>query len=315
MTTPLLLVSGREEDARLAEHISKANGLPLTAITDAHEVRTFLVDNPKAVVFLGADDRKVAEGAGQVMLKLGYPRLRIFAITDEPLKAYPHLFEFPAFGHHLYRRFDGHSVGLYARLAAAAVTPHPFGLQRYFPDGATHQKIVLRKASQKHAAVEAIQNLLSKLKLPSRVASSVAKAVDELIMNALFDAPVAADGTRTRRALPRDSDFELTPKDEVVVELAWFDGYLAVSVSDPFGSLKKDTLLGFLKKDYQEEAYVARRGDPGAGLGLNDTIQSGLSLLFVTKPGVRTEVTVFCPNVRSFKAFRDAFAFLSLIVE
>jgi hypothetical protein len=95
--------------------------------------------------------------------------------------------------------------------------------------------------------------------------------------------------------------------------MASSDDYVGVCVSDQFGSLKKQMLMGFLSKDYHSEDYVLRKGDPGAGLGLHGIVQSGLSLLFLCKPGIRTEVMIFFAKGASYKSFRSGFRFFSVI--
>jgi len=60
---------------------------------------------------------------------------------------------------------------------------------------------------------------------------------------------------------------------------------------------------------------MVRRGDHGAGLGLSGTIQAGLSLIFITRPGQRTEVLLFFPKAVTFKSFREGFRFLSVFAD
>ena len=47
---------------------------------------------------------------------------------------------------------------------------------------------------QKQEAAEAVRQYLIQAKIPGRIANSVANAVDELLMNAIFDAPTDAFG-------------------------------------------------------------------------------------------------------------------------
>ena len=102
-------------------------------------------------------------------------------------------------------------------------------------------------------------------------------------------------------------------KEHVSVELAETEDYIGICVADKFGSLKKSLVLKFLGKDYQSTEYVPRTDDPGAGLGILGIIQSGLSLLFVSKPGVRTEVMLFFPRSPNYKQFKMGFRFVSLL--
>ncbi len=55
-----------------------------------------------------------------------------------------------------------------------------------------------------------------------------------------------------------------------------------------------------------------KKEEQGAGLGLLGTLHAGLSLLFIVKPGVRSDVMIFFPRTKSYKDFREGFRFLSI---
>jgi hypothetical protein len=82
-------------------------------------------------------------------------------------------------------------------------------------------------------------------------------------------------------------------------------------------SLKKETLLRFLAQDFHNSAYDPVRSTAqsgaGAGLGLHGIHQAGLSLLFASAPGERTEVMIFFSMLASYKDFRSGFRFLSVL--
>jgi hypothetical protein len=172
---------------------------------------------------------------------------------------------------------------------------------------------MITRAGHKRSAVDAVQNIFVSQDVNSRLSALVAQAVDELIMNAIFDAPVLPNGMPLRRGTDRAADFELIQQEHVTLEVASTDDYVGISVGDQFGSLKKGVLMSFLGRDYHDEAYVPRKNDPGAGLGLNGIVQTGLSLIFACKPGVRTEVMIFFKKDATYKEFRGGFRFLSVM--
>jgi hypothetical protein len=202
---------------------------------------------------------------------------------------------------------------LFSKIVLASSIPYPFGLERYLPAGTAVQRVTLKRSSQKAAAIAAVQNVLERQRVTPRLAAMASQAVDELLMNAIFDAAVGQDGKPNKRNIPRDADFPLSAHEEVVLSLADAREYLAVQVADSYGSLDKNTVLRFLRQDFQATPYVPRTADKGAGLGLHGIIQSGLSLLFVVRPGVRTEVSLFFKKAETFKEFRESFRFVSLM--
>jgi hypothetical protein len=74
-------------------------------------------------------------------------------------------------------------------------------------------------------------------------------------------------------------------------------------------------LIQHLKADFSESPIQVRRQEIGGGskLGIHAIAQSGLSALYVVKPGVRTEVMLFFPNTTSIKDFKEGFRFFGVL--
>lgn len=312
MAAQFIIFSEREEDVRLAEFAAFANDVPARRVSRAAELGQCLREAPDSVVLWDAGDPRRAEEVAPMLAHAG-SLWRVFAVTDDPLHECAHLGRVPAFGHHLLRRYDEPAPTLYARLAGAALRGTPFGIARYFPEATPCRRITLTRSGQKTSAVEAVQNIFTKQNVNTRLSALVAQAVDELLMNAIFDAPVLPNGAPLRRGTERNADFELIQQEHVHVEVATAQDYVGIGVSDQFGSLRKSVLLGFLNKDYHDREYVLRKNDLGAGLGLNGIIQAGLSLIFACKPGVKTEVMLFFKKDATYRDFRGGFRFLSVL--
>lgn len=312
MATHFLIASQREEDLRFGEFLAFANDLPSLHVPTLEALQKALVLNPGSIVLWDAENADTAAPAAELLAKATSPA-RVFAVTSEALNTYAHLAKAPVFCHHFFRRYDEPAPTLYPRLVAAALHPAPFGLARYFPEAAPASNLAITRSGQKRAAVDAINAFFLKQQVNTRLASLVAQCCDELVMNAIFDAPVLPNGMPMRRGTDRAVDFELIEKEYVHLQMASSSDYVGICVSDQFGSLKKSVLMGFLSQDYHDKGYELRKGDPGAGLGLHGIVQSGLSLLFVSKPGVRTEVMAFFAKDASYKSFRGGFRFLSVV--
>jgi hypothetical protein len=322
MATHLLLVSLRKQDIQFAERLSKLNEFPLKIVATSQELANCLIDHPQTITLWDADHEYAGDTShpqsvpliGRTLENLTLPQ-RVFAITDTPLNSNPVLLNTTAFGHHMFRRYESPAPELYAKLTQAAVTPRPFGLSTYMPGETQTQKLTLKKSSQRKAAVEAMQNVLDKSDVTGRLSALVAQALDQLLMNAIFDAPQNPPGTYIRKFLPRSSDFELNAKEQVTLEFARNDDLIGISVLDQWGTLRKEVVMSFLRKDYQKESVKFKATDPGSGLGLHGITQSGLSMLFVSRPKNQTEVMLFFPRTNSYKTFRSGFRFLSIISE
>jgi hypothetical protein len=312
MPAKLLLISSRPEDRVVWQAVANVNHLELKVVGALDAVIRTVESERQLMVIWDCDQRESVVPVGEALMRFVNP-LRVFAVTDGPLNSYKDLFRVPAFAHHLVRRYDSPGPIMFSKLVLASSIPYPFGIERYLPAGTSVQRVTLKRSSHKAAAINAVQNVLERQKVTPRLANMASQAVDELIMNAIFDAPVDANGNAHKRNIPRDADFALQPNEEVILSLADAREYLAVQIADPYGSLDKNTVLRFLRQDFQNVPYVPRTTDKGAGLGLHGIIQSGLSLLFVVRPGVRTEVSLFFKKAETFKEFRESFRFVSIM--
>lgn len=314
MPAHFLVISDRGEDIGFGEFIAKANQFPFHHSVELNEIRDLLTDHPQTAVFWAADDRERGELLAPMLQKVTTPN-RIFAVTQEAVGSYSYLKKYPIFGHHIFRRYNLVAPKLYSRIVGAGVTPFPFGVERYVDAGIGVQKITLVQSTHKGPAVDAIQNVLTGRNVPSRLAAMVAKAVDELVMNAIFDAPMDNKGVRTRVQTAREAEFPLVDREQVDIEFAFADEYSAVSVSDNFGSLNKEVLLKFITQDFSDSVYHLRKDNPGAGLGLHGIIGSGLSMVFICKPKIRTQAIIFFENVSNVRDFRSSFQFLTMLTD
>lgn len=302
----LLILSERQEDIEFGRKLAKASGMKAGAVKNSTDLRNTLATYPKAIVLWNVDDEQFYSETSQIIPKYTTAQ-RTFVVTENPIHTYPHLLQYPVFGHHLLRRYQDPATEIYARMIAASQEIEMFGMKRYFPDQVKTQTIVITKTAHKRAAVDALQNSLTKQGIMGRMSSLVAQATDEIIMNAIFDAPIGMNQKRLKHDLPRETEITLGQNERVEVSIASTENYMGVCVTDYFGSLKKETLIRSLF-----EAYDTKGGS--VALGLQGAMQAGLSLLFIVQANVKTEVITLFPRSESFKEFRAGFRFLSLVM-
>jgi hypothetical protein len=137
--------------------------------------------------------------------------------------------------------------------------------------------------------------------------------MDELIINAIFDAPVTPDGKPLLATLDRDADFELQEKEHVDVILAATTDYMGACIVDQFGSLRKSTLLDTLAKYHEGKQRASASNPSEKGLGIAGALQAGMSLLYAAHPKVQTQVMLFFEKAETYKDFRMSFRFFSML--
>jgi CheY-like chemotaxis protein len=159
-----------------------------------------------------------------------------------------------------------------------------FGLEKYLLWGVDPRVAELTKGSDRAALVEQVANDLRTAGQSPRVSSMAMLVTDELLSNAVHNAPVDAAGTHFRRDLARDQEVILQPGETVRLRWACDARYVAIEVNDSFGSLDRKTILHALGKN------DVRESGGGAGMGLALTYRSCDHLVFNLSPGRKTEI-------------------------
>ncbi len=158
-----------------------------------------------------------------------------------------------------------------------------FGLEKYMAWGAEVRIYTLEDATERDAAVTALAKDVVAVGLPDRVGSMVSVIADELIANALFLAPIDGDGKRHRTHDNREERRALTGRDVVTVRWATDARYLAVEVSDRWGTLDPASVGPRL-------ASSTRHAPAEGGMGLPLVYACCNQFVVQVEANVRTEV-------------------------
>ncbi len=165
---------------------------------------------------------------------------------------------------------------------------HPVPLSAFLDWG--HQAIELdvRTSADRDAAVARIQAFVGTLQLPKRVAEMFGELGHELLMNAMYDAPVDASG-RPKYASDRKADVRLSDSERPAVRLASDGSRLVLQVRDPFGRLERRHVFDGLARGLAGGEMDQSHG--GAGLGMMVCHNASSAMFFDVARGRHTEVT------------------------
>jgi CheY-like chemotaxis protein len=166
-----------------------------------------------------------------------------------------------------------------------------FGMEKYLLWGTVPDRAVLTRSSHRAALVERVADAVRNTGQSPRVASMAMLITDELLSNAVHNAPIDDEGVHYRRELARDVELDLDERHQVELRWACDARYLAIEVTDRFGSLDRGTILRSLSKS------DVRETGGGAGMGIALTYRSCDHLVFNLAPGRRTEIVALV-NVR-----------------
>lgn len=321
MAQTLLLVSNRPDDLIFANKIAEMAGLALLQTMDLDIITEVIKEKDLGAVLvdLGSEESfKAFEAAIHDQVGLFSDRLnsnRFHYISDLDLEEKKFLLESPLFGNFIYRKFGDAAKTIkagirYSYVVKATLGERAFGIKNFFHPKSQLQTITMKRSTQKQQVVEALRGYLIKAKYPTRMANTIANAVDELIMNAIFAAPTDALGQRTFEHTPRDTDIPLEGKSSIEVSIA-FDGVqVGVCATDQFGSVDKQKVLYHLSTLYKDEQYKMKLSVAGAGIGLATTFRNGGSLLFICEKNSKTEVCVIFERLDNIREFKDQFRYV-----
>ncbi|HEY5944310.1 MAG TPA: hypothetical protein VIV40_02415 [Kofleriaceae bacterium] len=162
------------------------------------------------------------------------------------------------------------------------VTGDLFGLEKYLTGEPRIGERVVRNDVEKRAAIAEIGAWAEAVGARKPIVHRLASVIDELLMNALHDAP--------RESRPTIS---LTDNERsAIVRWGSDDQTIALSVSDGFGALRQRDVIDHVRRarDERGKPNPATNEEPGAGLGLYLVLANVASLIVNVDPGRQTEV-------------------------
>ncbi len=164
-----------------------------------------------------------------------------------------------------------------------------FGLQKYLSWGAD---IISRPISKSADREPLKQEMIAHFKsrgIRGSLLDRCQVSAEELLMNAIYDAPVDASGQHIYNHLPRTTAVNLSPSQFGTFCYATDGIYLGISVEDPFGALTPKVLIKYLRSCYSGAAGSLNDNKGGAGRGLHQIIESADLTVFNVQSRSRTE--------------------------
>jgi hypothetical protein len=169
------------------------------------------------------------------------------------------------------------------------VTGDLFGIEKYLPQGTEVHLTRLREYKGRTAAIDEVLAYAEKVGVRRQVRSSIGQVCEELLMNALYDAPVDEAGIPLFAEVELKARLEkLSPRPVSIRYAATEDGF-AVSVRDRFGRLDKATVLRYIDKCLHSSQQIDRK-TYGAGLGIYLIANAATGFVLNVAPGMATEV-------------------------
>jgi len=162
-----------------------------------------------------------------------------------------------------------------------------FGLEKYLAWGAKVHEIELSTYEEKRVALLTVAAYAKQVGARRPVVGKIESVTDELLMNALYDAPAARAGVVPTQHTDKVTEVASARPDQAALVRYACDGrYFAVSVQDNYGELHKEAILDHLTR------ARAERGAPRISDDVSSSAGAGLGLYFIL-----SSVTRFIANI------------------
>ena len=161
--------------------------------------------------------------------------------------------------------------------------------QRILGNGGVGRVAKIAHAVRRETRFERMHQFFAKHGLSDRAIASIADVSEELVMNALYDAP--AEAGYFKAAVPRTEDVELPDDYGCEISYGIEDGNVFVGLRDPFGAFTRERLLEVLNR-CNADAVELDESRGGAGLGLWRIFSTATTIAITVIPGRLTEFVV-----------------------
>jgi hypothetical protein len=183
--------------------------------------------------------------------------------------------------------------------AQKLLTGDIFGIEKYLPEGTQVHYARLRDFEGRSRAIDTVLEYAEQAKMRRQVRTAIGQVCEELLMNALYDAPVDDHGQQIFAEIdPHDRTKSRSPR-PVSIRYAATESQFAIAVRDRFGRLAKNTILAYIDKCLHSPVQIDRK-TYGAGLGLYLVANAAASYVVNVAYGIATEVV--CTFDRGAKA-------------
>lgn len=305
----IILERNKMVSRRLVRHFACA-GFEVKGVEDPSQLETQLED--ASLLVADAFDAHVVEKAVR-----DKPGLRGLLLTAEPLRrALRFATENPGISN-IFGRPDFESpprrwelMMVLRRLLKPEEGPPPFSA--YLDWGFRGFQGRVASAAQRDSVVERVEGCIGVLSVPKRVSEMLNELTYELLMNAMFDAPVDREGV-PKYAMDRKASVELDESEQPTVRFGTDGSRVAVQVSDPFGGLQRKHVFEGLARGL--EAGEMDRSHGGAGLGMAVCHNASVAMFFDVVRDVKTVVTGIFDldlNLREFRTQAKSLHFFDL---
>ncbi len=285
----VLLADTNRKQQLIAKMALGGTGVVLDMATTIEEGRAKIENADYDLIVFDAPNLELANFASSKNPKVG-----LVLMTSDQVMTYLPALKALKTTPHVVSRDDSDRTFTVKNIATTVtkiLTRDFFGLEKYLNFGVDVQTLPVVSSRQRQDVVASVLSHFEKLGVRRANRDRIGNVLEEMLMNAIYDAPIDKDGLSIYNHLPRTVEFSLKPEEQGMVRFATDGMLIGISVQDPFGSLRPNTILKYLEANYSGTAAEinAREGKGGAGRGLHQIVENSDLVVFNVDPGKKTE--------------------------
>ena len=296
---------------RVAERALAATGSVVRSAVDIDELQALLDDADGWDLVMASFDPPLRDDPAWIerlqSFETHWPRTKMVLHSTAPTEDYlPLLASRPFLRNIIAKNDDPLEPDELIITAEKLLRQDLFGLQKYLLWGVEPYRVEIRDSRLKQDYIQEVATYAQTLGCNERVIELVETVADELITNAIYNAPRNADGEPKYARLSRREPVELADDEVGQLEFACDGDYIAIAQIDPFGALTQDTVVSYLNRCLVKGPEQLSEASGGAGIGLYRVFQSLSKFIINVDPGKRTEVICLLDLRLTMKRFRQA---------
>lgn len=179
-----------------------------------------------------------------------------------------------------------------------------FGIEKYLEPNTKIISYSIPDSESRTLYNYEVMRYCENLGLGSNMSKTIFGIVEEMLMNAIYDAPYK-DGIYYYHNLSRNTKINLQPHERPILSYSCDGKIFIISCKDPFGSFKKDIFFEYIKKVIKRNKgeEIIDTKPAGAGLGLFKILYNSHKIICNLNPYKNTELIAIIDLEEPLKDF------------
>ena len=285
----ILFVDEDKKNQKLGNRVLSSTGAAVFTPDSYDQALDLIITQEFDVVFADFNSKKILEATVRLA-----PNTKTVLLTSDNMEVVvDYLKDQPFIGNLLAKNSDSDHYLVNVRdlliTTNKLFTNDLFGIEKYLHWGVSPIEYYIRQADERDEYLQSIIDYCYSLGCRKSQINIVTRLCDELLLNALMDAPF--DSMKNHN-LEKRGNIKLPPNLGSKFSYASDGRYIVISVEDSFGGLKREHIIKYLRKCFarkETDSIIDIKPEGGAGLGIYLIWNSVNQFIVNLDPGIRTE--------------------------